>query len=166
MVVELCEPVAFAYCIVNSGNHDIANAVRDAILAGSKDRITDFIKSKINPPSTVTALLTAPSPSGGLTADVLTDVGGGIAGGIIGGIVGAALTVAVKQLLGVVFADCDGVVASNLIPYQKGRDLQAAIQSDPLHRIVKATPFPGSESPVGCGANSYYTVGWSISPTR
>jgi hypothetical protein len=99
-MVELCEPVAFAYSIVNSGNHDIADAVRDAILAGSKERITDFIKSKLNPPSAVTALL-APSASGGLTADVLTDVGGGIAGGIIGGVAGAALAVAVKQLLGI-----------------------------------------------------------------
>jgi hypothetical protein len=72
--------------------------------------------------------------------------------------------VAVKQLLAIVFADCDGVVASNLIPYQKGRDLQAAIQSDPLHKAAKGTPFAGSESPAGCGANSYYTVYWSISP--
>ena len=167
VVVELCEPVAFAYSIVNSGNQDIAKAVVAGILKAGADRLTDFIKSQINPPSTVTALLAAPSASGGLTADVLTDVGGGIAGGIIGGIVGAALTVAINQLLAIVFASCDGVVASNLIPYQKGRDLQAAIQSDPLHKIAVATQFRGSDSPAVCNpANSDYTVYWSISPTR
>jgi hypothetical protein len=91
VVAELCEPVAFAYSILNSGNRDIEKAVVAGMLKAGEDRITDFIKSKINPPSTVTALL-APSASGGLTADVLTDVGGGIAGGIIGGVVGAALT--------------------------------------------------------------------------
>jgi len=126
--------------------------------------VTDFIKSKINPPSKVTALL-APSLSEGLTADVLTDVGGGIAGGIVGGVVGAGLTVLVQHLLAIVFASCDGVVASNLIPYQKGRDLQATIRADPLHKIAVGTPFAGSDSPTGCGANSYYTVYWSISPT-
>jgi hypothetical protein len=164
VVVELCEPVAFRYSIVNSGNQDIAKAVAGIMVKIGDDLVTDFIKSKVDPPSTVTALL-APSISDGLTADVLTDVGGGIFGGIIGGAVGETLTVAVQQLLGVVFANCDGVVASNLIPYQKGRDLQAAIQSAPHHAIVADTPFAGSESPVGCGANSYYTVSWSISPT-
>jgi len=165
-VVELCEPVAFAYSILNSGNRDIEKAVVAGLLKAGEDRITDFIKSKINPPSKVTALL-APSASlsDGLTADVLTDLGGGIAGTIIGGLVGAGLTVVIQQLLALAFADCDGVVASNLIPYQKGRDLQAAIQSAPHHAIVMGTPSAGTESPDGCGANSYYTVDWSISPT-
>jgi hypothetical protein len=166
VVVELCEPVAFAYSILNSGNRDIEKAVVAGLLKAGEDRITDFIKSKINPPSKVTALL-APSASlsDGLTADVLTDLGGGIAGTIIGGLVGAGLTVVIQQLLALAFADCDGVVASNLIPYQKGRDLQAAIQSAPHHAIVMGTPSAGTESPDGCGANSYYTVDWSISPT-
>ena len=76
---------------------------------------------------------------------------------------GAALEVVIQQLLALAFVSCDGVVASNLIPYQKGRDLQAAILSSPDRAIRAAAPFPGLDSPDGCGANSFYTVHWTIS---
>lgn len=139
--------------IVNSGNSDKASAVYSTMLKGSEDAINDCLKQTVNPDSTAIV--------GG--AAVITEVGGGPT--IVGSLLGAAAAFVLESLLGLLFADCDGVVASETIAYQKGRDIWAQLQNSGQTKISGVTQHPGTDSPSGCGANSNYTVYWSISPS-
>jgi hypothetical protein len=153
VIVELCEPAVLTYMIVNSGNSDKASAVYSTMLKGSEDAINDWLKQTVNPNSTAIV--------GG--AAVITEVGGGPT--IVGSLLGAAAAFVLESLLGLIFADCDGVVASETIAYQKGRDIWAQLQNSGQTKISGVTQHPGTDSPSGCGANSNYTVYWSISPS-
>jgi hypothetical protein len=155
-IVELCEPLAFTYSIVNSGNSSGAASILSALITAGVQATGDFLKSQISPPSQVQAY-TVPSP-GSLSDGLTTTVVSGLGGGLLAGIPGAALTYLVNQLLGIVFADCDGVVATGVKGYQKGRDLETILQSLPTHTLEISTLHPGTTSPSGCGANSSYTV--------
>ena len=66
------------------------------------------------------------------------------------------------QLIGIVFAKCDGLVAVEQV-VKLGKDLQTLTGSGPY--TVTST-HPGTDSASGCGANSKYTVTWKITPVR
>jgi hypothetical protein len=68
--VELCEPVAFVYSIVNSGNTDVSGSAMAAMQKGGEDYLNDRIKSLVNPDSD--AVVT------GLT--ILQTIGGSLLG--------------------------------------------------------------------------------------
>jgi hypothetical protein len=80
----------------------------------------------------------------------------GPVGAIIGGVVVAGYE-ATKDLI---FADCDGIVADAVVQ----GDLRLFSRWTAGQQVHTETRFhPGYDSPHGCGANSEYTVTWSVS---
>ena len=77
--MDLCEPVAFSYTVVNSGNSDIATSIISTITKGTEDFLNDLFKALTNPSSNILV-------QG--VGEVLTDAGGGPV--LIGSIVGSA----------------------------------------------------------------------------
>jgi hypothetical protein len=57
--------------------------------------------------------------------------------------------------------DCDGMVAADVIGRSK-EELDAAIDLADGISYRQTRRYPGSDSPAGCGANSDYTVTWSV----
>lgn len=58
------------------------------------------------------------------------------------------------------FADCDGAVAADVISL-KGSALEQ-LTAGPDALFFEPRDYPGSESPKGCGENSHYQVTYSI----
>lgn len=83
---------------------------------------------------------------------------GGVAGGVIGAAAGALLGYLADLGLGAVFADCDGVVASDTV------FVSAATWNDQVANgpMVVNKAYPGYDSPSGCGDNSNYEVTWTL----
>ncbi len=76
------------------------------------------------------------------------------------------------KLHNVFYADCDGVVASDIIIKNTplpGQPIILLTGSDLTDRTARVgvysetRSYPGTDSPVGCGENSLYFVTWSIS---
>jgi hypothetical protein len=63
------------------------------------------------------------------------------------------------------FPDCDGMVAADVIGRSKG-DLDAAIDNAGGMSYTQNRRYPGTDSPAGCGSNSDYTVTWSVTRFR
>jgi hypothetical protein len=63
------------------------------------------------------------------------------------------------------FPDCDGMVAADAIARSKF-ELDAAIDAAGGTTFRQTRRYPGSDSPTLCGANSDYTVTWSVSRVR
>jgi PASTA domain len=74
--------------------------------------------------------------------------------------VAAAVAAAIAGL-DILLADCDGVVVSGAMTIGKTELLSGAATQ------AWETPvdYPGTDSPVGCGANSDYTVRYAVGPT-
>lgn len=93
----------------------------------------------------------------GKVIDVLTTVGASaatLAGGIWG-----AVAAAIKQLLGALVADCDGVVAADNVSYT---GVQLEKLTERRSSYFQQRHYPGTDSPTGCGSNSDYSVTWQI----
>src|SRR5438105_11756460 len=81
----------------------------------------------------------------------------------------------VHELNTLFFVDCDGPVAGDRIPGPQAADLIPAntltgADLDTLISSGKGTfsltrSYPGTDSPVGCGSNSKYSVTWSVHTT-
>jgi hypothetical protein len=78
---------------------------------------------------------------------------------IIGSALGAIAGWLVGEIGALVFADCDGPVASQQTAYLAS-SLWAQTQADP--KLSFAVDQPGVNSPDGCGSNSHYVTYWSI----
>lgn len=131
------DAVAFTYTIVNSGY--------------SSDLIEEALQK---------ATAAAASKGGAAAAAA----GGAVAGGPLGSLIAVVGTVAfgwlAGKLEGVIFADCDGVVAGADHAYT---GTQLAAQTADGSIIMVTDNNKGTNSPDGCGANSQYYVTWSIS---
>ena len=64
-----------------------------------------------------------------------------------------------KWLINIIFADCDGPVAVDQIAVT-GADLVNWTTGTGMYRETRV--YPGTDSNVGCGSNSRYTVTWSV----
>jgi hypothetical protein len=63
------------------------------------------------------------------------------------------------------FPDCDGMVAADAIARSK-IELDAAIDAADGTTFRQTRHYPGSDSPLLCGAKSSYSVTWSVSRVR
>lgn len=85
------------------------------------------------------------------------------AGGPLGAFVGAALGALSSWLVGLgidlLSPDCDGLVAAGSPPLG-GVDLKEGTAQTGVYK--QTVQHPGSDSPAGCGDNSYYVVNWSV----
>ena len=132
------DAVAFSYAIVNSGY--------------DKNTIEQQLKKAVSD-----------------AAGKASAAGGSAAGGALGGSVGAEIGQYVgiqagkwliDKIEGIIFANCDGPVAAGYHVYSGA---QLAHQTANGHIISATDDNKGQDSPTGCGGNSRYYVGWSIS---
>lgn len=75
---------------------------------------------------------------------------------LLGGLAGKALELFIG---GIVFADCDGLVAIEQVTFT-GKELQALTTDTQPHTVT--TSYPGTDSNTGCGDNSFYVITWSV----
>jgi hypothetical protein len=130
--------VTFAYAIVNAGHKQ------------------DEVEQKLG-----TALQSAAEKALDLgAAAVGTAIAGSIGGELLSLIAQAGGAWLTGQILGIIFADCDGPVAGGSHVYSGA---QLAHQTANGAVISTTDDNPGTNSPVGCGGNSHYKVSWSIS---
>ncbi len=64
------------------------------------------------------------------------------------------------EALNIIFADCDGTVVAGAMTIGKTELLEYAVQP-----LEMTQDYPGTDSQVGCGANSDYTVSYHIGQT-
>jgi hypothetical protein len=143
--VELSEPAAFSWSIVNSGNSDAEHTVGSVLTRALEDAANDYLKDWFK----------------GDKAAGEAGLVGAAWGGPLGSLVGAALGVALDWVLGFIFTDCDGIVAVGSLAYPNGRLLQTAVLEAPGRKLTGSTAYVGDDPGQPCGA-PHYTVKWSI----
>ena len=147
--VELCEYAVFNYQIVNSAEAD--KNVLDSALNKAGESLADYAVSSI-----MKAL------GQGLTAITSIEVGTITSVPVIGTILSLLSPWLIDQVGSLFSAGrCDGAVALEQVVLP-GRDLHLATATG---GITETTDHPGTDSPVGCGSNSDYSVTWSIKRT-
>jgi hypothetical protein len=136
--------VSFAWSVVNKGDADEAalqKGVEKALSALVKTSVTTFSKDISQPIGA--ALGAAIGAAIGTAAISLT-----------GSAIVALAGYVISQVLGIVFADCDGTITTGLRVYTNTQILGGTMSgSDFIRDIV--LDF-GTDSPTGCGANSEY----------
>jgi hypothetical protein len=146
VTVELADSVVFNYQIVNKGNPN-PDIVDSAMTAAGK-KLADYAVQ-----STSKSLLS------GLTEIESVEIGTvSSAVPVIGPLLGILAGWLVSELTSIVFADCDGPVALEQVVLL-GRDL---CRNTSAGAYRTTTTHPGTDSATGCGSNSVYEVGWSI----
>jgi hypothetical protein len=78
---------------------------------------------------------------------------------IIGSALGAIAGWLVGEIGSLIFADCDGPVASQQTAYLAS---QLWVQTQAETKLSFSVDQPGVDSPDGCGSNSHYMTYWSI----
>jgi hypothetical protein len=131
------DAVAFTYSIVNSGY--------------SSNLVEEALQKAVSAASSKAAAAAAGAVGGAL---------GGPAGSILSVVGTAAFGWLAGKLEGVIFPDCDGVVAGADHAYT-GEQLVTQTANGKV--ITVSDLNKGTNSPDGCGANSVYYVTWSIS---
>jgi hypothetical protein len=93
--------------------------------------------------------------------NALNNTANAVAGALIGSgnILGGLGVIGGQALLQVLTADCDGVVAALALGFTAAE--LAQMTADP-NNTQHEMPFPGTDSPTGCGSNSNYDVTYSI----
>jgi len=71
------------------------------------------------------------------------------------------LVVGALAALSIIFADCDGTVVAGAMTIGQAELLSNAVEQP----WTMTQDYPGSDSPIGCGANSDYSVTYSIGKT-
>lgn len=95
-------------------------------------------------------------------ADAFT---GAIAGKIVdgvnlGNIVGLAATLGIQEVVNLLTADCDGMVASDSFAWTSRNVYGKTFPPGKTWEIVNG--YPGTNSPAGCGSNSKYDVAYDV----
>lgn len=146
VTVELCEASVFTYLIVNAGHVD-AKAVDDALVKAAGSITADSVTS------------VSKAIGAGVGAIIAIEfIGTTIIAPVVGSLLGSLIDYLLGKLGQVVFVDCDGVVAAELVALS-GRDLYLAARDEP----TVTTTHPGTHSPTGCGPDSIYEVTRTIS---
>ncbi len=132
------DAVAFSYSILNSGY--------------SADLLEQLLQKAISSAASKGASAAAAAIVGGLV--------GGPLGSVLATVGTAAFGWVAGELEGIIFPDCDGVVAGADHAFT-GAQLAAQTAGG---KVITTTELnKGTNSPDGCGGNSVYYVTWSIS---
>lgn len=139
-------PVVFSYVILNNGNG--------------------------NPSAVQRGVETALSTLGSKAAQIATSAAGGTIGGLLGAEIGTAVVPFVGSAIGalagwlvgsvgsVLFANCDGVVATGMQVFSSTELIK---RTGAGHKITETVDHPGTDSATGCGSNSRYFTTATIS---
>ena len=139
-------PVVFSYVILNNGHGDHA---------ALQQRVESTLSSL-----GVDAAKAATTAAGSAVGAVLGAELGTAAVPLIGTAIGALAGWVVGRVGGILFANCDGVVATGIHIYSSRQLIQNTLGG---HKIVETVEHPGTDSPTGCGGNSRYFTTTSIS---
>lgn len=142
--------VSFAWSVVNKGDADEAElqkGVEKALSALVKTSVTTLSKDISQPLGA--ALGAAIGAAIGTAAISLT-------GSAIVALAGYVLS----QVVGIVFADCDGTITTGLRVYTNTQILGGSMSGDDVIRDIVLDQ--GTDSPIGCGANSEYQTTTTI----
>ncbi len=145
VTVELCEAVVFNYLVVNNGHAD-QKTIDTALVSAGKALTTDSTDSL------------GKSLGAGVGVIVGVEIAGTILAPVIGSLLGSLAGWLLDKLGGIVFADCDGLVAAEQLA-MTGVELYLKTDGVPL---TGTTSHPGTDSADGCGGNSQYEVTWTI----
>jgi len=133
--------IAFNYQVINSGHQN-----------------WDDIQKKL----TTTGQAAATAGAAAATAAIGGTAVGAALGTAVLPVIGTALGIAaawiVSNIVGLLFANCDGPVAFEQIAL-KGSEIWVRTMNGPYSHV---TYHPGLDSPSGCGSNSKYNVYWTI----
>ncbi len=146
---------------VNNGNH-VVNLSFPNIVVDPTDSVTFnyIIANQGNAPSQFLGLLKTASTS--LLTTLGTDVGDALGSLISDPDLGdqgkSFFQWLAEQIVGVIFANCDGPVAAEQVSY-KFPDLVAKTANG---TFTRTTLHPGTNSARGCGGNSLYYVSWHM----
>jgi hypothetical protein len=136
--------VSFAWSVVNKGDADEAKlqkGVEKALSALVKTSVTTFSKDISQPIGSA------------LGAAIGAAIGTAVVP-LIGSAIGALAGYVVSEVVGIVFADCDGTITTGLRVYTNTQILGGTMSgSDVIRDIVLDQ---GTDSPIGCGSNSEY----------
>jgi hypothetical protein len=143
---DLHAPVVFSYVILNNGHGDHATVQH--------------------------GVETALSALGSQAAKIATTAAGGAVGAALGASLGTAVVPLIGSAIGaltgwitgevgsILFANCDGVVATGIHVYSVQQLLQDTAGG---RKITETVEHPGTDSPTGCGGNSRYFTTTTIS---
>jgi hypothetical protein len=146
---------------VNNGDH-LVNLSFPNIVVNPTDSVTFnyIIANQGNAPSQFLGLLKTASTS--LLTTLGTDVGDALGSLISDPDLGdegkSFFQWLAEQIVGVIFANCDGPVAAEQVSY-KFPDLVAKTANG---TFTRTTLHPGTNSARGCGGNSLYYVSWHM----
>jgi hypothetical protein len=139
------EVAVLTYNMVNAG-HQPAGKVEQAL-----EKATETLAQK-------GAQIAATAVGSAIGTELGAAIGTGVVP-ILGTALGALAGFLVGGAFGLIFADCDGPVASavRVLTYDQ---IKAAVASG--KPLTHTDDHPGIDSATGCGSNSHYTVTWSV----
>jgi hypothetical protein len=144
--------IAVSFVVVNKGGWSWDSKVIDALELTGAAVLGALAQGQIAAPTSVTAAATASSDAvttstASVSLPVVIAVGAAIVGFLEG--------------INILFADCDGTVVPGLMTIGKTELLQFAAPG--AWQIIY--DYPGTDSADGCGANSDYSVTYTVEPT-
>lgn len=138
---------------VHGGDHDVGLQIPFTVDSGMN---VTFVYQIIN-----SGYAASHEDAGQKILDGLSDAGEKIATGYYPALkdVWHAVNDIMHQLHGIFFPNCDGIVAADKIVISGDQlDMWTASTGS----FAKTIEYPGTDSPVGCGANSLYYVEWAV----
>ena len=138
-------PLVMNYLIINSGHQ-------------SQSDIDNELTQLANQLASAGAKAAASAISSGIGALAGASIGTAVAP-IIGSALGALAGWIVGEVGGLLFADCDGPVAAEQVPFAVG---PLWLQTRKGAAVQHRTEHPGTNSPDGCGSNSLYYTTWVV----
>ena len=143
-------PIVFAYAVVNNGHADEALIQKgtEAALAYLTKTGANLIAKQIG------------QPIGDALGSALGASIGTAVVPLVGTAIGALAGLITSYVGGILFADCDGTVATGVRAYVSTDLLNLTVSGKTIRDGVS---HPGTDSPQGCGANSKYATNTTIS---
>jgi hypothetical protein len=150
---------------VNNGVHNVGLSIRN--LEVGPDTVVAFSYSIVNSGHDKDKIEQALDKVASAASSKAAAAGAALLGSAVGGPLGSLLSIvgvqaggwAIGELLGILFANCDGTVAAADHAFN-GAQLAHKTASGGVFRTEDDNK--GSDSHVGCGANSRYYVTWTI----
>ena len=143
--------LAVSFLVVNKGGWDWDSSTINALELAGSAVMGALVQGTIVAPATTTAATATVAATTTTTATVTLPWAIAITAAIIG----------LLEAINILFADCDGTVVPGVLSLGQTEILEYAAPGE--WQIIY--DYPGSDSPVGCGANSDYSVTYTIQPT-
>jgi hypothetical protein len=142
--------VSFAWSVVNKGDGDEAELQK-----GMEKALSALVKTSVT-----TLSKDISQPIGAALGAAIGAAIGTAAISLTGSAIVALAGYVLSQVVGIVFADCDGTITTGLRVYTNTQILGGTDSGDGVIRDIVLDQ--GTDSPIGCGANSEYQTTTTI----